>query len=362
MKRAYAIAGLIALGVTAWILSGQFSGAADEAPANKPAAQIAAIDQKTAVRVRQVSPVPHQVSPTFSGQSEAVRSVNLKVETYGRIIEILAEEGQAVKEGELLLRLSEDARQAHVKEAEALVAQRRIEYNAAAKLAKSGYRSETELQAAAAALQAAQAQLEAAKIELANTALLAPFDGTIERHLMEIGDYADRGQAVMRLVQLDPLIVAIDINERGLRAVTLGGKADIAFADGKTAEGEISFISSEADPNTRTYRVELSIANPGNRLSAGMSASVSLRLPPVPAVKVSPAILSLDREGRVGVKLVGPDNKVVFQPVEIIDDEGDGVWVFGVPLNATLIVVGQDFVEVGDEVEPVQAASDGSQS
>ena len=69
------------------------------------------------------------------------------------------------------------------------------------------------------------------------------------------------------------------------------------------------------------------------------------------AQKVSPALFALNDDGVVGLRTVDADGRVAFNPVEIVRDDGDGVWVVGLPDTATLITVGQELVAQGQSVE-----------
>jgi multidrug efflux system membrane fusion protein len=73
----------------------------------------------------------------------------------------------------------------------------------------------------------------------------------------------------------------------------------------------------------------------------------------VQAQFVSPAIFSLDTEGRLGVKTVSAENMVVFHTVDTIQATTEGVWVAGLPETARVITVGQGFVQAGETVKPV---------
>ena len=74
------------------------------------------------------------------------------------------------------------------------------------------------------------------------------------------------------------------------------------------------------------------------------------------AHRVSPAILTLTDDGMIGVKTLGPDNRVRFHPIQIIGDGADGVWLSGLPNRITLITVGQEFVAEGQTVRPIDEA------
>jgi len=117
-------------------------------------------------------------------------------------------------------------------------------------------------------------------------------------------------------------------------------------------EGAIRYLAPVADRNTRTFRVELAVPNPYN-VRAGLTAELQLSGPTLSAHDLSPALLTLADDGVVGVKTVNSNNRVEFYPVEIVGSSANGVLVTGLPDLVTVITVGQGFVNVGQQVEPV---------
>ena len=71
------------------------------------------------------------------------------------------------------------------------------------------------------------------------------------------------------------------------------------------------------------------------------------------AHRVSPAVLSLSNDGEIGIKAVDEDGIVLFYPVEILGGTEDLIWVGGLPETLDMIVVGQEFVLDGQQVQPV---------
>jgi multidrug efflux system membrane fusion protein len=70
-----------------------------------------------------------------------------------------------------------------------------------------------------------------------------------------------------------------------------------------------------------------------------------------------PSTLVLSDDGDIGVRTVSTDNRVSFKPVSIIADTRNGIWVDGLPLEVTIITVGQEYVGDGALVEPVLNAA-----
>jgi membrane fusion protein, multidrug efflux system len=357
MKRSYFVAAGLALLAAAWVASGQLSGIQAESLARKPPADLTLGETLPQVRVRRQSAEWHQTAVVLRGRTEALRKVEARAETHGRVIELAIERGMAVAEGDPLVRLAPEDRPARLAQAKALLEQRRIEHEAAEKLSAKGFRAETQLAASLAELESAQAAVERAQVDLDNTVIRAPFAGFVEDRKADVGDFLEIGDVVARLVDLDPILVIGQVSERDIGRLEVGRPGVARLMTGERIDGRIRHIARVADPVTRTFRVELEVANPDGALRDGVTAEVVLPGPSVLAHRVSPAVLTLSTAGEIGIKIVDADQRVRFLPVQIIEQSADGLWLLGLPDEVTLITVGQEFVRDGQQVRPVDEAT-----
>lgn len=353
MKRSLIIAALLAIGVTGWIASGQLADGGSTPASRKPPAALDAGAQMPSVRVRRQKAEIRTAQIVLRGRTEAERMVEVRAETHGRITALPAEEGAGVSSGQVIARLAPEERPAMLQEAKALREQRRVEYEAARRLAKKGFRAETQLAGSKAALEASEAAVTRAQVELENIKIAAPFDGRLDLRMAEIGDYVKEGDRIARVIDLDPILVVGQVSERDIGMLKAGGVGRARLITGREVEGQIRFIGAVADPVTRTFRVELDVANPAGEIPDGVTAEVTFTLATSWAHRVSPAILTLTDGGVIGVKALDADNTVVFHPVDILENGLDGIWVDGLPKEVVLITVGQEFVTVGQEVTPI---------
>jgi len=225
------------------------------------------------------------------------------------------------------VKLDPEDRPARLTEAKALLAQRKIEYEAAEKLSVKGFRAETSLAASKAALEAAQARIRVAETALADTVVRAPFDGLVDEHMVEIGDFVETGDSIARIVDLDPILVVAQVNEKVVGHLRVGQSADVRLFTGQLVSGRLRFISSVADPATRTFQIELEVDNPDKAIADGLTAELRMAIGEGQAYHVSPAILTLTDDGRIGVKAVDEENRVVFQPVRIVGSDDTVLYV-----------------------------------
>jgi len=315
----------------------------------------------TEVQVREMTAESVTRFVELQGQAEADRTATVRAETTGRVVSLPGERGRRVSEGDELAVLAMNDREARLEEAKSLVAQRESEYEAAQRLGEKGYQAQNRVKEAKAALDAAKARLAAIREEITNVRISAPFDGVLETRPIEIGDYVSVGDNIATVVDDTPLRIIAHVPQQKVNRITEGASTDIEFITGQTATGTVTLVSSVAAESTRTYRVEVEVQNNDHGFRAGMSATLRIPTDTVQAQFVSPAIFSLDTDGRLGVKTVNADNKVVFHTVDTIQATTEGVWVAGLPETARVITVGQGFVQAGETVKPVAEGERGSE-
>src|SRR6056297_579309 len=153
---------------------------------------------------------PHQIVVSLKGSTEPDREVTVRSETTGTVTSARVREGQPVTQGTVLCGLDIESRAARIAEAEASVASARIDHEATAQLEEKGWTTSNRAAATQAALDRAEAGLEAARIELNKTRITAPFAGIFETRLAERGDFLSVGAPCGRLVDLDPIVVAVE--------------------------------------------------------------------------------------------------------------------------------------------------------
>jgi multidrug efflux system membrane fusion protein len=103
------------------------------------------------------------------------------------------------------------------------------------------------------------------------------------------------------------------------------------------------------------------VPNQQGLIRDGITAEIHVTANTIEAHRISPAILSLDDRGVIGVRIVDESRRVRFVPVQIVGDGTDGVWVTGLPRTITIITVGQEYVTNGQQVNIVPDES-GKQS
>lgn len=285
------------------------------------------------------------------GRTEANRIVDVKAETAGLVIATPVSEGRRVKSGEVLCRQDIDARQASLDQATANLAARQFDLKSAQTLVDKGFRSAIQIPSLEAAVDGAKAAVKQAQIELDNVNMRAPFSGIFDRQLAQTGDYLLPGQPCGRLVDMNPLVTAIQLTEDQIGQMKLGQEVNIMLATGQNITGKLRFIEAAANPATRTFRAEIHTANPNYELKGGVTAQAEIIAGQTLAHKIPAKILTLDTAGTMGVRYLDDNNVVRFKATQTIDEDSNGIWVTGLDPSVRLITEGQDYVSVGTQVE-----------
>ena len=344
-------------------------GRDSESPAAAEAAQIDSGSFGNAMRVVILPSHAEVISDAvrLRGRSEAARFVEIRAETSGRIISDPIKAGQSVTAGDILCQIDEGTRAAALAEAEAArstaeaqLAAAQIDANAATRLNESGFASETRaasasasLSSAEAALRSAEAAIDRAAEELARVEIRAPFNGLLESDTAELGTLMQPGALCATVIDLDPIKFVGFLPEAELARISIGQTATTRLVDGREVDGIVRFVARSADPQTRTFRVEIEAENPDLSIGDGQSADIAIATEGTAAHLVPSSALTLDDQGDLGLRVVAEDNLVAFYPVTLLRDTPDGALVTGLPEQVDIIIVGQEFVSNGGQVVPV---------
>jgi len=349
MKRSYLIAASIALLAFVWVMSGQFSSTPDQENASKVAVQ----GKAPQVRVKRMVAQDKFGEVVLFGRTEADRKVGVRAETTGRIVRLVKRKGDRVAKGDVIARLAMDDREAQRREAKSSVEHYKLAYEAGRKLSKKAFRSRVQLAEAKSKLDKAKAELAKVSLDIRRIEIRAPFDGILDDLPVEEGDYVNAGSVIGTVADLDPIIVVGEVTERDQPLVQKDAEAWVRFVNGDQRKGSIRFLSQVGVTKTRTFRIEAAIPNPDGKIAEGLTTELHIPTIKVRAHMMSPAVLTLSKDGVLGVKIVKADQTVAFYPVKLVADTADGVWVSGLPDQINLITVGQEYVQTGQRVHSI---------
>lgn len=296
----------------------------------------------------------------LTGVVEADRDVTVAAEESGRVLEVFVERGAQVDEGAPLARLDSELLEAQVDQAEAAASLAAETWERRRRLwEEDGVGSELAyLQARADADQSA-ATLRNLRERLARTVIRAPFAGTVEDRMVEVGSLVAPGTPVARVVDVTPLEVVAGVPERYAPDVKPGALVTVRFDvfPEETFEGRVRFVGSTVDARSRTFPVEVTFPNRSGLVKPEMVANVSVERRAFDGAIVVPqdAVVRVE-QGFVVFVVTGSEGeeRAEARAVTVRASQANRVAIEGdVAVGERLVVTGQQTLAAGDRVRIV---------
>jgi RND family efflux transporter MFP subunit len=297
------------------------------------------------VRTITVQPGASADLTSLTGEIKARTESDLGFRIDGKIIARPVDVGSVVKKGDLLARLDPQPRQQDLQaaKADAAAAQATLIRNQAAEhrqaeLLKDGNTPRAVYDDALASLKTAQSQVEAtaarlkqAEDNLGYTRLLADADGVITAVSANIGQVVSPGQVVVRVAQPSEREAAFNVSDTILAAAPKNVPVTVTLQSDPKVEvqGAVRYVSPQADPETRTYEVRISLpdAPPEMRLGATVTGSVSADLSGIVEL---PGTALFERDGKPAVWVVDSKSSTVsLRPISVGRYSGDKIVLSG---------------------------------
>ncbi|HLR31859.1 MAG TPA: efflux RND transporter periplasmic adaptor subunit [Fodinibius sp.] len=232
------------------------------------------------VEARTIQPQKFEQYLKLVGSVEAQNDVRISAEVPGRIERYFVEQGDLVRKGAPLLKIDDSKLQREQARLQAQTRQAREQYERLKKVyEQEGIGSEIDVINAKSTYEQTKAALEAAEVDLRNTTVRAPFDATVEKVLMEQGEMAGTGAALVRLIGNDQLKVSAGVPANYADVVSKGDQAEIWFdyQQADTLHLPISFVGQAIDPQARTFEVEIKLPPQKASYKVDMLSNIKLR-------------------------------------------------------------------------------------
>jgi len=317
----------------------------------------------------------------------------LSAEVSGPIVSISPKfiAGGVFAKNEVLLEIDPTSYAVAVSRAEALLAQRRIEYDGAKKLRSQGYRAEAELASAAAALASAEADLVNAKRSLDRTKIRLPYEGMVMSKAADLGQFVNPGTQLGVTFSTDYAEVRLPLTDQELAFVDIPNTAEIirtgsaqgpevtlqAIQRGKLTEWQAHIVRSEGvvDERSRVTYVVAQVDDPYRLHNEGtslpMGTFVSARIAgsnPVDLIRVPRGAL----RGSDQLLFVTEDDKIEIRSVDILRADSQYAYLSGgarpgeritttviqAPTNGMAVRTEADLVDDSDDEDDIVATTE----
>ena len=269
-----------------------------------------------------------------TGSVAAFKTVDLVARVEGYLRSVDFKDGTVVRAGQLLFVIEPEPYQAKLASQQAQLLDAQTEYERQLRMIKENATSQANVDKWLSQRDQAAAAVTLARINLGYTRITAPFDGRIDRHLVDPGNLVGSTGTATKLAtieQIDPAYVYFSINERDLLRVRAAAQAQmkspgeappvpvqvaLQTEEGYPHVGTLDFAGSGLDTGSGTLQLRASVPNAKYTLLPGLFARVRIALAaPVPRLVVPDRVVSSDQVGSY-LLTVGSDQKVKQQRVE----------------------------------------------
>jgi len=324
-------------------------------------------DEVPAVPVEVAATRRAEMAAVYTGTApiESERKAGVVAKVQGEIRQILVDEGQHVREGQLLVRLDGDQMRLQVALAEATMRKLERDYARNTELQAKGLISAVSIDNLKYELEAAKASWELTRLQLSYTDIRSPIGGTItiRAERVKIGNtvmpaggvIATSDSALFVVEDLDSLILKINMPERELAKLSVGQVAELSFdaVPGRMFTGKVGLISPYVDPATATFGVRVRVTDTGGLLRPGMFARVAIVYERKLDALQIPRTALLDGDGPPKVFVV-KGGKAAERPVQLGLSNGAYVEIVtGLKDGEQVVVVGQAAIKPGATVRIV---------
>ncbi len=311
----------------------------------------------TAVETVQVA--PQSLSSTISavGTLKANEAVTVRPEVAGKIEKVHFEDGQRVAAGAPLFTLDASLVRAEVREWQATRDKSQRDAKRADELSAQKLISQQDVDAKRSELAVNDARLSSAKTRLAKTTITAPFEGVVGLRQVSPGEYVEAGQALVDLVQLDPLKLEFRVPEIHLGKIAAGQAVTVqldAFP-GEKFPGTVYAVDAMVDPQARNVALRAVLDNDDGRLRPGLFARVTLELGSRDDALLVPEQAMWPQGDKQFVYVVKGGKAELVEVTTGTRANGKVEIVKGLEPGAQVITAGQLKIGPGSPVQPVPA-------
>lgn len=292
-----------------------------------------------------------------TGNFEAYRELNFASETGGRVTQVFFDKGSLVGEGQILVKIDDEALQRQLKIAQINLEKRKRDLQRFENLSSANATTTAQVDEVRFAFANAEQQMADLQEKIAKTSVKAPISGTVNRKMIEKGSFLSPGAPIAEIADISNLKMIVRVAETEILKIKEGQKVSIQSEvhPAITYSGLVKSIAVKADHSKR-YEVEIALSNQAqNPLKAGMFGTAHFDF------GASSEALMIPRKAIVGslrdakVYIAQADNTAKLRPIKVGAIKGDKIEVIdGLKLDEQVIITGQVNLQDGAKINVIK--------
>ncbi|TQV76959.1 efflux RND transporter periplasmic adaptor subunit [Aliikangiella marina] len=283
----------------------------------------------------------------------------INARTSGVVREILREEGDDVKAGDVLLKLEDDDQKLRLKQAKQKFASAEREFNRLSKMKSAGAVSPTEWETANNNYLTSRTDVELAELALSYTQIVAPFDGRVVWREVDLGAHVTTGNLLFRMMAINPLLVRVHVPANRIGKVAKGQIVELnidSVAD--KVEARVDLVSPIVDPTTGTVKVTLRLDNYPQGVRPGDFTEIKMITDQRENALLLPSVAIIEERGSHYL-FVEEQSKAVRKTVQVGYVLGDQTEVTsGIQKSDRVVIKGQRNLKEGNPLKVITNSND----
>jgi membrane fusion protein, multidrug efflux system len=326
-------------------------------------------DDKSAGNEEDSPAIPVEIALGSRGDIYAVYSGTAPIEAFadaqvvakvgGEVREILVEEGDDVKSGQLLARLDGDRLRFEMQQAAANLSKLQRDYQRNIDLRDRSLISAGDFEKIQYEMEALQATHDLTRLELSYTEIRAPIEGVVSQRFIKVGNTIDVNAPTFQITSLEPLVSYLHVPEREYRRIAPGQTATLRVdaLRGNEFSGTVARISPIVDPATGTFKATIEIYDESRRLKPGMFARIAIVYDMHADALQIPRSAIVEEAGKTAIFVINDDTAHRRAVTTGYTENGRIEIIEGLADEETFVVVGQAGLKEGTRVSVINAAS-----
>jgi RND family efflux transporter MFP subunit len=306
-----------------------------------------------------VQPATHGSIATYYSATASLdpdKSADILARVSGVVQRLVAEEGDRVAKGTVLLHIDDEEYRHRVTLAEVDVEQNALRFERSQKMVDQGLTSAESFETALRDLRSSEAALELAKLELSYTRVAAPFTGRVVRRLVDQGQNVSNGTALFTIADMSRLLARVHVPAREFRRIRPDQPVELVVTStGDRLTGRIDLVSPVVDPDSGTIKVTVEVTKYPPTTRPGDFVEVSIVTDRHDNSLLVPRIAVVTERGRSSV-FVTEDDTAKQRTVEVgFQDDDNAEILSGVTAGDLIVVQGQRALRDGQPVTVLDA-------
>lgn len=320
--------------------------------------QISKIDTNKKLHVITVLPVKNEIFKHFieiQGVVQADKNIEIRPELGGTVKAIYVKEGQQVNAGQVLLQLDDSSIKNNIDELNTQLSLANTTFERQKRLWEQKIGSEMQFLQAKAQKEGLENNLVSLKTQSSKMRITAPFSGIVDEIFPRNGELTNPQMPVVRLLNLDNVYVEADITETYLPVIKIGTETMLFFPSiNKEMTSEISQVGNYINPNNRSFKTRINIANKDQTIKPNLLADLKILDFQIEGITIPSTLVQKDQQGNTYVFTIKNENDetiVVKSLITVENEYNNQVYISeGLTENDQLVNAGARIVKAGDLV------------